>query len=165
MKQTADTFLTTSEAVASWPARLGEEGTKALVQLPEPVSRFPDLLRRLKTPCPAMGKVRIADTLYRAGLRLGATAIGRILQEERIPDPGDDEDSLGPVVTSKRPNHVWRVDLTVIPASSGFWTSWPPFPLPQQWPFCWRVVVVLDHYSRGVLGIGAFRACPASVAI
>lgn len=139
------------------------------MQLPGPVNRFPDFVRylvqRLKTLCPTMGKVRIADTLCRAGLHLGATTIGRILQEERIPDPGLDDESSGRLVTSKRPNHVWHVDLTVIPASSGFWTSWSPFSLPQHWPFCWWVAVVLDHYSRCVLGIGVFKACPTSVAI
>jgi len=38
------------------------------------------------------------------------------------------------------------VDLTAVPIG-GFWTSWLPFALPQCWPFCWWVVVVIDHYS------------------
>ena len=31
------------------------------------------------------------------------------------------------VVTAKRPNHVWHVDLTTVPTAAGFWTSWLPF--------------------------------------
>lgn len=42
----------------------------ALIQLTEPVNRFPDyvryLVRQLKALCPTMGKVRIAQTLARA---------------------------------------------------------------------------------------------------
>ena len=141
----------------------------ALLQLSGPVNRYPDFVRylvqRLKTLCPAMGKVRIADTLCRAGLHLGATTVGRILKEERIPDPGDDEDPPGRVVTARKPNHVWHVDLTVVPTSSGFWTSWSPFSLPQQWPFCWWVGVVLDHCSRSVLGTIVFKENPSSAAM
>src|SRR5438034_629466 len=40
-------------------------------------------------------------------------------------------------MTAKRPNHVWHIDLTVIPAQSGFWCPWLPFAFPQCWPFCW----------------------------
>lgn len=49
--------------------------------------------------------------------------------------------------------------------SSGFWTSWSPFSLPQHWLFCWWVTVVLAHYSRCVLGIGVFKSCPTSPAV
>jgi len=107
----------------------------------------------------------MADTLARASLNLGATTVGQILKEERIPDPGDDENLPGHVVTARHPNHVWHVDLTVIPTSSGFWTSWSPFSLPQQWPFCWWVGVVLDHCSRSVLGISVFKEIPSSAAL
>ena len=140
LKQAADTFRVAAVTFASWSARLDEGGQAALLQLPGPVNRYPDFVRylvqRLKTLCPAMGKVRIADTLARAGLHLGATTVGRILKEERIPDPGDDEYPRGHVVTARYPNHVWHVDLTVVPNSSGFWTPWSPFSLPQQRPFC-----------------------------
>ena len=158
--------MLTPETVASWSARIEEE---TLVRLPEPVNRFPDFVRylvqRLKALCPAMGKVRIADTLCRAGLHLGATTVGRILKEEKFPEPDIYDEPQGPVVTSKHPNHVWHVDLTVIPTSSGLWTSWLPFSLPQQWPFCWWVAIVLDHHSRCVLGIGVFKSCPTSSAV
>jgi transposase InsO family protein len=69
------------------------------------------------------------------------------------------------VVAAKRPDHIWHVDLTTIPTSAGFWVSWLPFSLPQQWPFCWWVGVVLDHYSRRVMAITAFKGLPTSEAV
>ena len=166
LMQAADTFRVAAATIASWSARLDEGGPAALLQLPGPVNRYPDFVRylvqRLKTLCPAMGKVRIADTLCRADLHLEATTVGRILKEERISDPGDDESPLCHVVTARGPNHVWHVDLTVVPTSSGFWTPWSPFSLPQHWPFCWWVGIVLDHCSRSVLGTRAFKECPSA---
>jgi len=54
--QTADRLLVTPATIASWMGRLDEEGPAALVQMREPVNRFPDfvayLVRRLKTLCP-----------------------------------------------------------------------------------------------------------------
>ena len=121
LRQAPDTFRVTAATIASWSARLDEGGPTALLQLSGPVNRYPDFVRylvqRLKSLCPTMGKVRIADTLCRAGLHLGATTVGRILKEERIPDPGDDECPPGHIVTAKGPDHVWHVDLTVIPTS------------------------------------------------
>jgi len=160
LKQTADTFLLTSATIASWVKRINQEGPDALLQLPEPVNKFPDFVRyivqRLKTLSPSMGKVKIAETLCRAGLHLGATTVGRILKEEPQSDPGDAVPCT-PVATAKRPNHVWHVDLTAVPASEGFWAPWLPFALPQCWPFCWWVAVVIDHYSRHVMCFAIFR--------
>lgn len=69
----------------------------------------------------------------------------------------------GRVVTAKRPNHVWHVDLTTAPMG-GFWTRWLPFSLPQRWPFCWWVAVAVDHSSRRVMGRAAFDRQPTSEA-
>ena len=111
-----------------------------------------------------MGKVKIAETLCRAGLHLGVTTVGRILKEEPQSDPGDAASSTR-VVTAKRSNHVWHVDLTAISTSMGFWAPWLPFALPQCWPFCWWVAVVIDHHSRRVMGIETFRNNPTAVSV
>ena len=62
-------MLVTAATVASWLKRIDEDGPDALVQLPSPVNKFPDFVRhvvaRLKTLCPSMGKVKIAETLAR----------------------------------------------------------------------------------------------------
>ena len=180
--------------IASWLKRVDEKGPAALVQLPPPpVNKFPEfvshVVRRLKTLCPSMGKVKIAQTLARAGLHLGATTVGRMLKggedggtaavdRRSAPDAAmpsgrrakaDDQrrrrPGKGRVVTAKRPNHVWHVDLTTVPTAAGFWTTWLPFALPQCWPFCWWVAVAVDHFSRRVMGVAVFAKQPTSVAV
>jgi len=169
LKQTADTFLVTPATIAAWVKRIDDQGVNPLLQLREPVNKFPDFVRyivqRLKNLSPAMGKVKIAETLCRAGLlHLGVTTVGRILKEEPQSDPGD-ETTCTRVVTAKYPNHVWHVDLTAVPTSVGFWAPWLPFDLPQCWPFCWWVAAVIDHHSRRVIGMETFRKNPTAVSV
>ena len=198
LEQTARTFLLTPATIASWLQRVDEKGPTALVQLPQPpVNKFPEyvkhVVRRLKTLCPMMGKVKIAEILARAGLHLGATTVGRMLKSgedaaeltpapnaDPVPDgdtnlspefstemTGDEDVDVrnGRVVTAKYPNHLWHTDLTLVPTALGFWTSWLPFTLPQSWPFCWWIAVAIDHFSRRVMGVTVFRQQPTSVAI
>ena len=102
----------------------------------------------------------MAQTLARAGLHLGVTTIGQMLQEKpRHTNPGADAATVaeGHIVTAKYPGHVCHVDLTVVPIG-GSWTRWLPFALPQSWPFCYWVAVVIDHFSRRVMGVTAFTS-------
>ena len=98
LEQTAKRFLVSPATVASWMKRLDEQGPHALVQLPGgPVNKFPQFVQhcvqRLKTLAPTMGKVKIAQTLARAGLHLGATSCGTHAQGRskrlriRLPPP------------------------------------------------------------------------------
>ena len=170
LQQTARVFHVTGATISSWMKRLEEEGAGALVQLREPVNRFPDYVRyivqQLKMLCPTLGKKKLAEKLARAGLHLGATTVGRIPKENPVPPPqaekGVREDSqvTGRVVTAKCANHVWHVDLTTIPADAGFWCSWFPFALPQRWPFCWWALITIDHFSRATMGAGIFVKRP-----
>jgi len=104
--QTAERFFVTAATVASWMTRLDEDGPSALVQTPESVNKFPDLVahlvRRLKVLCPAMGTARIAAVLSRAGLHLGRTTVRRMLKRRRCRSllPPDHERSRVP-----RPAH------------------------------------------------------------
>jgi transposase InsO family protein len=68
-------------------------------------------------------------------------------------------------VKAKYPNHLWHVDLTIIPILGGLWTSWFPFSLPQVWPSCWWVAVVVDHYSRRIMGLMIYRTQPTARAV
>jgi transposase InsO family protein len=169
LQQTADTFLVTAATIASWTKRLDEEGSDALVQLREPVNKFPDFVKyavqRLRALCPTMSKVKVAQTLCRVGLHLGSTTVGRMLKEFPAPKLPDSASSPVRVVTAREPNHVWNVDLTAVPTGVGLWTPWSPFALPQRWPFCWWIAVVIDHYSRRAMGFAVFPNCPTSVAI
>ena len=129
LAQTARHVLVTPLTVASWNRRLDEEGPDALVQIREPVNRFPDfvgyLVRRLKALCPSMGTRRIARVLARAGLHLGATTVRRMLRPSPKRASSPTAKGIPRVVTARHPNHVWHLDLTTVPTSGGFWTSWP----------------------------------------
>jgi transposase InsO family protein len=167
-EQAAQVFVVDEQTLKSWLRRIDDEGESALVQLAEPVSRFPDfvryLVRQLKALCPTMGKVRIAQVLARAGPHLGATTAGRILKEtEPIP-----EDVACTItietrsVEARNPGELWHVDLTAVPIGAGFWVPWLPHSLPQSWPFCWWVAIVVGHVSRAVVGLAVFRSSPTA---
>ena len=169
LAQAARIFLVTPATIASWTARLDEEGPDALVRLPEPVNKFPDfvgyLVRRLKILCPTLGKVKIAQILARAGLHLGTTTVRRMLSNTPQPRPRQAPQAAARIITARKPNDLWHVDLTTVPTALGFWTSWSPFALPQVWPFCWWLAVAVDHCSRRVMGLAVFRRQPTSTAV
>jgi putative transposase len=166
LAQTARQMLVTPLTVASWTRRLDDEGPAALIQLREPVNRFPEfvgyLVRRLKVHSPSLGSRRIARLLARAGLHLGATTVRKMLKPSPKPTPIPTRSIAARIVTAKRPNHVWHADLTTVPTSLGYWTSWLPFAMPPRWPFCWWVAAVVDHYSRRVMGTAIFESEPAA---
>jgi putative transposase len=112
-----------------------------------------------------MGRVRIARVLARAGLHLGSTTVRRMLRTPRPPAPRQVEETAPRVITARKPNDIWHVDLTTVPTALGFWTSWIPFALPQVWPFCWWVSVAVDHCSRRVMGFAVFRRQPSAAAV
>ncbi len=171
LSQVAQAFAVTEETVASWLKRVDEEGERALVQLSEPVNKFPAyvgyLVRWLKSMCPAMGKLRMAQTLGRAGLLLGATTVRRMLRENpELREPAEAaliEEAEQPIVVStrvlkaKRPDHIWHLDFTVVPTTAGFWVPWQPFSKILRWPLCWWVAVVIDQFSRSVCGFALFK--------
>ena len=171
LEQTARVFQVTAPTIASWLGRLDEQGPDALVQMRTPVNRFPDFVRyivqRLKALCPTMGKVKIAQTLTRAGLHLCATTVGRMLKEgpqpkpQPKPRPVRDGSPSGRKIIARCSNHTWHMDLTVVPTALGFWVPWLPNSLTQQFPFCWWVGVVVDHYSRRIMGISVFANRPS----
>jgi hypothetical protein len=94
-----------------------------------------------------------------AGWRRSVRNVGRILKESPQAKPQKKAVSTGRVVAARKPNHVWHIDLTTMP-TGGSWTSWLPFALPQSWPFSWWLVVIVDHFSRRIVGIGAFAKRP-----
>jgi transposase InsO family protein len=168
-QQTAAAFLVTAAAIASWMKRVDEEGVNALIQIREPVNRFPHFVRyavqRLKVLCPSLGKAKIAEMLCRAGLHLGTTTVGRILNEPPRPMPSEPAGSTDRVVTAKRANHVWHIDLTTVPTGTGLWAPRLPFALPQCWPFCWWLAIAIDHYLRRAMGFSIFTRRPMSLAV
>ena len=63
LRQTAKRFLLTPATIASWVERIDEQGPSALVQLREPVNKFPDFVRyavqQLKAVCPVWARRRL----------------------------------------------------------------------------------------------------------
>jgi len=169
LAQTARVFQVSPLTIASWMTRLDQEGPEALVQLPEPVNRFPDLIgyvvRRLKVLCPTLGKVKIAQILARAGLHLAPATVRRMLHDKELPRPSGVSEKFSRVVTARHPNHLWHVDLTTVPTSLGFWTAWLPFTVPQIWPFCWWTATIVDHFPRRLMGFAVYRRLPSSAAV
>jgi hypothetical protein len=146
-----------------------------LVRVPTPVNKYPDFIRylvqRLRVLCPLMGKRKIAETLARAGLHLGTTTVQRISKGRGPEAPAavvkvEARDTRGQVgkrtVTASYPDHVWNVDLTVIPTRAGFWTVLSPFAWLQRWPFCYWLAVVVDHFSRRAVGFAVFLQRPSA---
>jgi putative transposase len=107
-----------------------------------------------------MGRRKIAEVLARAGLHLGSTTVQRMSQGIG-PDGRDNGAALQRrQVVARAPNHVWTLDLTIVPTSGGFWTLLRPFARLQRWPFCCWVAVLADQHSRRAVGFAVFRQVP-----
>jgi len=170
LAQTASRLHVTTATVSSWMRRLNEDGPGAIVQLREPVNKFPVfvayIVQRLKVLCPSLGYGKIAQLLCRAGLHLGTTTVRRMLRKDVPPEPVPEaRKAATKMIAGRYPSHVWHCDLTTVPTSLGFWTSCLPFAFPQRWPFCWWVAVVADHYSRRIMGFAVFEKQPTSIAV
>jgi putative transposase len=167
LAKTAEVYMVSSATIREWMRRVDEPGEHPLVQLREPVNKFPEFVgyvaRRLKKLCPTMGKRKIAETLARAGLHLAASTVGRMLASPPPPEPAQPVKPATPRrVRATRPNEVWHCDLSIVPIVSGFWTPWPPHALPQCWPFCWWIAAIVDQFSRRIMGTATFRKQPTS---
>ncbi len=68
-------------------------------------------------------------------------------------------------MTAKHVHHVWHIDITQVATCGGFWVPWWPFSLPPVWPFCWQVVVVIDHFSRAPIARGVFKQAPTAAEV
>lgn len=129
LAQTAHAFLIEPATAANWLKRLDEDGKQALVKLPAPINKYPDfvalVVKQLKCLCPVMGKKRIAQILTRFGLLLSPSSAGRFLKQKHQPlKPITDLiEHAGRKVIANYPNHVWHVDLTVVPTQAGFWSA------------------------------------------
>jgi len=165
--QVAKRFQVTVQTIINWIR--GIDNDEEIVQMPERTNRYPDFVRyvvqQLKSLCPMLGRYKIADLLARAGLHLSASTVKRIVDEPPI-EPANADDSTSPspspTVQAWYPDHVWSIDLTVVPSTDGLWTPWSPNALTQVHPYSWYVMVVIDHYSRRVMGFEAFEQQPTA---
>jgi transposase InsO family protein len=169
LKQTAEAFQISLETIAAWLKRIDDD---TLIKIPIPWNRYPAYLQyvtqQLKSLVPQLGKKKIAEYFTRSGLYLAATTVGRYIKQETPDKPPETEDENSAVdnepkvIKSTHPGHTWTIDLTVVKNCGGLWTSWLPNALPQCWPFCWWVMVIVDHFSRKAVGFAVFREQPTS---
>jgi len=171
MAKAARQFLVAPQTIAQWHRKLDSD---TLLEAPgEPVNKFPDfvttLVQQLKTLFPLLGHRKIAEWLARGGLHLSVTTIRRMLKKpvqlpprpKHIPFLPKTKDEATSVVQAQRPNHVWNVDISTIPTCWGLAISWWPTGFPALFPFCWKVIAVLDAYSRKVLATRICRKEPS----
>ncbi len=163
--ETARRFFVSDATIRAWLRRADDD---SLLRTNAPVNRFPDLVRyavqQIKLFCPALGKVKISQTLARAGIHLGRSTVQRILREEpaEMPEPPSDASGGRCRIVAKYAGHTWHADLTAVPISGGFWTYWVPHAIRQRWPVCWWLLNTVDHYSRRSMGFAVFRSKPSS---
>ena len=116
--QVAKRFHVTTQTIRNWM-----QADTPLVELPENATHYPDYLRfiiqQLKVWCPIFA---------RTGLHISASTIRRIINEppmdpeaaESPNRPDDEPTEKSREVIAKYANHVWSVDLTLIPIDQGF---------------------------------------------
>jgi len=173
--QIAKRFQVTLQTIRNWI--LGKDKEETIVQIAEKPTRYPDFVRSIvqqfKVCCPMLGRFKIADILARAGLHLSASTVKRCIDEPPIdPEKIETPPEISPSeefektgnheVQAWYSNHVWSGDLSEVPTSNGFWCPWHPFAVPQQHPYCWWVYVVIDHFSRRIMGFAIFKTQPTA---
>ena len=173
--EAAERFLVDDETICRWMRDLAERGEQSLLTMQPPVNRFPSfvdrIVARMAVTIPNPTKRKIASHLARAGLHISASAVYDRMKA--APEPDADaalarepcascQPESPRTVAAHYPNHVWNVDLTVVPIRGGFWSPLVPFALPQVWPFCWWIAVAVDMFSRKAMGFAIFRTPPTS---
>ena len=127
--ETARRFFVSDDTIRAWLRQADED---ALIQTRTSVNRFPEFVRyvvqQIKLFCPALGKVKIADKLARAGIPIGKTTFERILKEKPVKEPEpSDETGKQRCIVARYAGHTMHADLTTVPISGGFWTNCSPF--------------------------------------
>ncbi|GHT46460.1 hypothetical protein FACS189454_07620 [Planctomycetales bacterium] len=170
-EQTAKRFQVAVQTIINWLRSIDKD--ESTVRMPEKITQYPDfvhyIVQQLKSYCPILGRFKIANILCWVGLHLSASTVKRILDEPPIqptelpafPDLMPDK----PTIQAWYPNHVWSVDLAVVPSTDGLWTPWSPNALTQVHPYSWHVIVVIDHYSRRIMGFNIFEQSPAALQV
>ena len=177
--QAAKLFVVTGETIRKWSKAV--TNGLPLIGLAEHPSKYPDYIRlavqRVATWYPHFGKKRIAGLLARMGFHLAVSTIGRIRDEPPIdpaninepPSPPDDEpakpDKETKEIIANYPNHVWNIDLTLVPTMLGLQSGLVDDVKKQQYPYCYHVLNVLDQLSRRLMGSVAFLKEPTSTEI
>ena len=155
LRETARLFLVDPQTIARWQrealAEPEAETVGTLVRADPPLRGYDDVVKRLVQMLDSFevgGSAGIAQMLARAGLKLGRETVRRYRRAPRPPRPGDEAMGKPRVLRGKRVNHIWTADLTEIRGFLGLFT--------------YKLVVVLDLFSRFPLAFGIFRREPTA---
>ena len=125
----------------------------------------------MKRVVPGAGARRVAALLAKASLHVSARSVRRFLDtRDLLPKPPGPLTRAAEIarsiaattVAARYPHHVWGVDFTTVAIAGGRWAGWLGKILPQQWPFCWWVTVVVDYHSRTALAVVATKQAPTT---
>ncbi len=154
--ETASTFRVSTGTILRWEQEaLGapqRHTVGSLLKPVPPVRRYHDTVRHLIHTIALAGfpgDRSLAAHLARAGWKLARRTIQRIRKEKpTLPTPAPQAPAAAArAVRARYPHHVWMLDLTEIP---GFLRL-----------FCFKLVVVLDVFSRMPLAARVFFAEPS----
>jgi transposase InsO family protein len=154
--EAAAVFMVDPHTIARWIAEVTRQPDKdtvgSLVKATPPLRSYADVTRQLVAMLDELrvgGSRRIAQMLVRARIKVSHETVRRYRKDKsRRPPPRAEAAAAGPVVRAKRPNHVWMTDVTTVP---GFLRLW-----------MFKLVVILDVYSRFPLAFRAFSKEPTS---
>lgn len=165
-QEAADVFRLAPATITRWENEgIVDNETQTIGSLLKPgppVRRFADVVRHLVQDMAGMGfggSRRIAQTLARAGWKLSRRTVQRILEEKRPPPQPDnlsqteiqnepDEPASKARVLTAKPNHIWMLDITEVPA---------------LFRICsFKLAVALDVFSRMPLAFRVFCKEPSA---
>ena len=168
IKQCAKIFNVAPGTISAWMTKedegvLGEENV--------PWNKNPDFFKqtvqKIKKYVPNFGARKIAESIVKDGISLSPSSVRRYLKTKLPPKTDNDpkpeiKDYDGKVVRSHHPGHTWLVDLTVVPTCKGLSSMLSGRGFAQSFPYCWWVAVIIDHFSRKVIGFAVFENQPDS---
>jgi len=129
----------------------GGEAIGTLVRAMPPLRGYNDVVKRLVQMLDGFeigGSAKIAQMLARTGLKIGRETVRRYRRAPRPPRPAISDSAKSRVLCAKYVNHIWTADLTEIRGFLGL--------------FAYKLVVVLDLFSRFPLSFGIFRKEPSA---
>jgi len=155
LAETAQLFLVDPQTISRWGREaLAEPEADAigtLVRARPPLRGYDDVVKRLVQMLDTFeigGSKKIAQMLARAGLKIGRETVRRYRRAPRPLRPAGSPMESPRILRAKHVNHIWLSDLTEIRGFLGLFT--------------YKLVVVLDLFSRFPLSFGVFRKEPSA---
>ena len=153
--ETGHIFLVDPQTISRWQREaLAEPEANSigtLVRARPPLRGYDDVVKRLVQMLDTFeigGSMKIAQMLARAGLKIGRETVRRYRRAPRPPRPAARPSAMPRVLRATYVNHIWLADLTEIRGFLGL--------------FVFKLVVVLDLFSRFPLSFGVFRKEPSA---